>query len=267
MPMKAGAVDLQITQSTRFLGSDGRLELLIPAGAITTQDLAAAGGTITARVMQVAPASGSPAGGSGEISLGTYLVQLVDAHGVLLPHGLRKPLTARYHLQAHELGLGLDHAYVLLNSALSDDLLKAQGAVQPAATTGTSRPSLASTLGTRQKQPTKLDTNAKTLTVTPLASTPSTSMSFDSDSPIATFGKPDPTSVDLSSGALSYNEPIDLPAGPGGLTPPVSLTYSSAAVNEQHNASAGAGWVGEGWNLSLGSISWNEQNVTSGCTG
>ncbi len=82
---------------------------------------------------------------------------------------------------------------------------------------------------------------------------------------MATFGKPDPASVDLSAGALSYSEPLDLPAGPGGLTPPVSLSYSSESVNEQHNLSAAAGWVGEGWSLSVGEISWYESNVLAGC--
>ena len=35
--------------------------------------------------------------------------------------------------------------------------------------------------------------------------------------------------------------PIDVPAGPGGLTPPVTLAYSSADVSEQHNVQGAAG--------------------------
>lgn len=81
MAMNAGSVDLQVGKAVSFLGSDGRLELQIPAGAITAQDLQAAGGKSTAQVTQIAPASGSNAGGSGSFSLGTYLVQSVDAHG------------------------------------------------------------------------------------------------------------------------------------------------------------------------------------------
>src|SRR5579883_1299636 len=261
MSMKAGSVTLQPGVAVSFVGSDKRLELDIPAGAITAQDLQAAGGTILLRVTQVAPASGSNAGGSGEFSLGTYLLQLVDAQGHLLSHGLRKPLVARYHLQKGEQNLYLDHAYVLLNGTLSQGAMAQPGVVQPATNT-----SLASTLGTRQVQQASLDTTSKTLTASPLLSTPSTSLSWSDDSPVATFGKPDPASVNLSAGSLSYQEQFDLPNGPGGLTPPVSLTYSSEAVNEQHNPSAAAGWVGEGWNLSAGEISWSESNVLAGCS-
>ncbi len=115
--MQAGSVAIQAGTATRFVGSDGRLELDIPAGAITTADLAAAGGTITLRVTQIAPASGSNAG--GELSFGVYLLQLVDAHGALLTHGLRTAITALYHLHANELSLGLSHVHVLLNGSVS----------------------------------------------------------------------------------------------------------------------------------------------------
>jgi RHS repeat-associated protein len=259
MSMKAGLVDLQVNQPTHFVGSDGRLELLIPAGAITAQDLTGAGGTITLHVTQIAPASGSNAG--GQFSLGTYLIQLTDAKGALLTHGLRQPITATYHVEKNELGLGLDRTYLLLNSTVSDAMTQVQGFVKPA--TGTS---LESTLGARQTQKTALDTKALTLTVTPNINTPSTSLAWNGDAPISSFGKPDPFSTDLSSGALTSNLPITIPDGPGGLTPPVSLTYNSESVNEQHSYSSAAGWVGEGWNLSLGEITWNQHNVVAGCT-
>ena len=47
----------------------------------------------------------------------------------------------------------------------------------------------------------------------------------------------------------------------------MQLSYASASVSEQHNPQGAAGWVGEGWNLSLGAISWAEHNVESGCNG
>lgn len=261
--MKAASVFVQADTTTTFTGSDNRLTLQIPPGAVTPQDLKDAGGTISAKVTQIAPASGSNAGGSGELSLGTYLVQLVDARGNLLSHGLRKPVTARYHMQKGEQSLYLDHAYVTINGSLSEGVTKLQGVVSP-----TAGKTLASTLGALQSTSTHLDTSTKTLTATVPLATPSSSMSWDSDSPIATFGKPNPTSVNISTGSLSYDEPLSIPDGPGGLTPPVHLTYSSEGVNEQHNVSAAAGWVGEGWNLSLGEISWSEQNVweCSTCT-
>ncbi len=46
----------------------------------------------------------------------------------------------------------------------------------------------------------------------------------------------------------------------------MKLTYSSGSVDESHNLQAGAPWVGEGWNLSMGSISWSQENVTPGGT-
>ncbi len=90
-------------------------------------------------------------------------------------------------------------------------------------------------------------------------------MSWNTDAPVAVFGKPDPFNVDLSAGSLTSTMPIDVPSGPGGLTPPVTLAYSSADVSEQHNVQGAAAWVGEGWNLSLGAITWAEHNVTSDC--
>ncbi len=48
-------------------------------------------------------------------------------------------------------------------------------------------------------------------------------------------------------------------------SPTIALAYDSDAVNSQHNPQAAAGWVGEGWALSLGSISWSERNVNANC--
>lgn len=259
MPMQAGSIDLQVNQATRFIGSDGRLELQIPAGAISVWDLAQAGGKISLHVIQIAPASGSNAGGT--LSLGTYLIQLQDAHGALLTYGLLKPISAKFHIHPNELSLGLEHVYALFNGGLSAGVTAIKGMIKPARGT-----SLASTMGTFQRQRSALDIKAQTLTVTPLIATPSTSLSWNSDAPIASFGKPNPFSTDLSSGSLTSSEPITIPSGPGGLTPPVNLTYSSEAVNEQHSYSSAASWVGEGWNLSLGEISWNQHNVVAGCT-
>jgi hypothetical protein len=83
--------------------------------------------------------------------------------------------------------------------------------------------------------------------------------------PLAAFGAPDPFTVDLNAGALTMSQTINAPPGPGGFKPPVALTYSSAAVSEQHGIQAASSWAGEGWNLRIGAISWSEQNVTAGC--
>ncbi len=256
MSMKDGSVDLRAGQAAHFLGSDGHLELTIPANAITASDLAQAGGRLTLRITQIAPASGSNAGGSGHLSLGTYLFQLVDAHGNLVNHGLRQPVTAMYHYTKAEKALNLAHAYTILNGAIP----QGAGLVSPG--NGTA---VASTFGSPQTQPVKIDTVNQALIVSPSLATPSSSMSWNSDASISTFGKPDLFNVDLNAGSLSAGYPIDLPSAPGGLLPPISLSYSSESVTEQHSPSGAAGWVGEGWNLSLGSINWSEHNVVAGC--
>lgn len=97
MSMQPATVDLKAGQAAQFLGSDGHLEVRIPANAITAADLTQAGGKLRLRITQIAPGSGSNAGGSGRISFGTYLLQLVDATGTVLAHGLRAPVTAIYH--------------------------------------------------------------------------------------------------------------------------------------------------------------------------
>src|SRR5947209_8435640 len=195
MPMKTASVPLQAGQPAHFVGSDGRLELQIPAGAITAQDLAAAGGALTLHVTQVAPASGAVAGGSGRISFGAYVLQVVNAHGALVPQGLRLPISALYHFHPNELSLGLDRAYVVENGSLSAVVSTLQGIVQPARSQ-----SVQSTLGALSIMPSRLDMHAQTLGVTTMAAAASTSLSWNSDAPIADFGKPDPFTTDLSGG-------------------------------------------------------------------
>ncbi len=252
--MLPGSLDLTPGQATHFLSSDGRLEVDVPASAITASDLSQGGGKLTVLITQIAPASGSSAGGSGLISFGTYLIQLIDVHGKRVAHGLRAPLTLKLHYTGQESALDLAHAFVVLNGPLP-------AGIQVAPSTVANAPDL----GSLRTERATLDPAAQTLTVTPLVGSSGTSVSFDTDAPVAAFGAPDPFTVDLNAGALTMSLPLDLPPGPGGFTPPVSLAYSSAGVSEQHGIQAGASWVGEGWNVSLGSISWSEQDVTAGC--
>jgi hypothetical protein len=37
-------------------------------------------------------------------------------------------------------------------------------------------------------------------------------------------------------------------------------------VSDQHNVQGAAPWVGEGWSMGLGAISWAEHNVNSSCS-
>ncbi|GCE23204.1 RHS repeat-associated core domain-containing protein [Dictyobacter kobayashii] len=106
-----------------------------------------------------------------------------------------------------------------------------------------------------------------TPTATPATMVPaaaSSTISFSTQAPQASWGSPQNVDVGLSAGSLDYSYPISVPPGPGGFAPNLNLTYSSGSVSESHNAQGTAPWVGEGWNLSLGSITWSEQNVTPG---
>jgi RHS repeat-associated protein len=55
------------------------------------------------------------------------------------------------------------------------------------------------------------------------------------------------------TGALTYSIPIQLPAGPGGLQPSLSLNYNSQVV-DQSTTHTQASWVGMGWSLDTGRI-------------
>ena len=57
--------------------------------------------------------------------------------------------------------------------------------------------------------------------------------------------------VSLYTGALTYSYPIVIPPGRRGIQPGLSLLYNSQAQN---------GWLGLGWNLSLGSIQRSTRN-------
>ena len=58
-----------------------------------------------------------------------------------------------------------------------------------------------------------------------------------------------------NSGQLSYTYPISMPAGPDGFGPSLQLSYSSGSPNQRYSNRSPASEVGDGWALSLGSIS------------
>lgn len=65
---------------------------------------------------------------------------------------------------------------------------------------------------------------------------------------------------DLQTGAATGAYPIEVPPGPGGFQPKISLQYNSGAVDEMKNKRDVGSWIGIGWSLSLGSISYDEVN-------
>jgi hypothetical protein len=275
VPMEPALVPLDPVLGGHFTGSDGALELTVPGGAVTGADVKAGGGGLSLLVRQVLPASGSNAGGSGHYTFGTWLMQVVDANGRPAARGLRQPLAVTVHQSRRAGALDLAHVRMTVNPPLpswvnldptSTPVTPASGARQaaPPPASGGSAPKAA--LGAYSRQTARLDATATTLSASLPAASPNTAASFDTDAPVATFGKPDPFETDLSAGALSAGTKLDLPAGPGGLTPPLTLSYNSSGVSDQHNPQGAAPWVGEGWSLGLGSISWAEHQVDmTGC--
>jgi RHS repeat-associated protein len=70
------------------------------------------------------------------------------------------------------------------------------------------------------------------------------------------------------TGAASYAYPIEVPAGPGGLKPALSLSYSSAATDGSggKRRDAQSSWVGKGWSLDTGSVVLNKIQITNAQT-
>jgi RHS repeat-associated protein len=58
---------------------------------------------------------------------------------------------------------------------------------------------------------------------------------------------------DRFTGAASVSYPIEVPPGPGGLTPSISLSYNSSGVDGADSETQ-ASWAGMGWDLDLGHI-------------
>ena len=70
----------------------------------------------------------------------------------------------------------------------------------------------------------------------------------------------------LLTGAASYRYPIEVPAGPGGLKPELTLSYSSAASDGRGGTRSRwqAGWVGKGWSLDpAGYVARNKSSVSA----
>ena len=256
--------------TSHFVSNDKVLTIDVPAGAVTQAENAVDGGKTSLLVRQIQPASGSSAGGSGHVSFGTFLVQVIDVHGHLAQHGLHQPLKFTLHY-GKGTAVDLAHAYSIVNAPLPSwvnpdpaSVLASTTSTSSASTSLLSYSGATSALGPRSNPAVSVDPAASSLITTAALSSPSGSVSWRTDSPVATFGKPDPFEVQLSGGSLTSGYPLDLPKGPGGFTPPVSLVYNSAGVSDQHNTQGAAGWAGEGWNVSLGAISWAEHNVLSG---
>lgn len=222
-----------------LVGSDGRLELQVPPGALDVSQATAPGGAAPSGALrlQVTQLQGHSVGEMN--GLGSYQLQVIDSQGQALS-GIRltHPLTLRYHYQPAEMdALGLDPAKIVLTwPTLIATALQAN---QP-----TSGYQLA-----MQNDPTTQTLTAQTTTLGPGP--------FDLMGEAQNQSTPalHLASVQGNSGQVSYSYPLQVPPGPGGFTPQLLLTYSSSAPNERHTATSPAGDEGDGWSLNLGSVS------------
>ncbi|MBI5295074.1 MAG: hypothetical protein HY869_06330 [Chloroflexi bacterium] len=68
--------------------------------------------------------------------------------------------------------------------------------------------------------------------------------------------------VSQFTGAGSFSLPIDLPAGPGGLKPSLTLSYNSQVI-DQARIDTQASWVGMGWSLDAPAIERDAHGTSS----
>jgi len=271
----------------QFVSSDGQLEVDLPANSLDTAQLAQTKGGILLYITQVKPGSGSSTGGSGQIFFGTYEFQFFDGTGRPLSHvHLLHPFTIHFRLRTdqRELVWSGQQVYALwsaVQGSATPPTIPSPNATQPAGQgvqTGVVPPAATTqppTLLYAQEGQNGLDwsvqstfaapgsqqANAQASSVSSLA-VQASSVTFGTQAPQATWGTPADFQVGLNSGGLNYSYPLTIPPGPGGFQPSLSLNYSSGSVNENHGWQSTAPWVGEGWSLNLGSISWSQENVT-----
>ena len=217
-----------------------RMELLLPAGSLDLSHVVLTNGVAPAAPLTITlkQISGHFAGTTTE--LGVFQIQITDARGRVL-HGLRlrAPITLIYHYRADELS-ALNLAPDRLILAWSDLLNSARLAHQ--SNTGLVLPlQNNSTARTLTAQSRVLDSSTFALS----SSTPE-----DQHPP-----KPLLASVAGNTGQLSFNYPLTVAPGPPAITPKLQVSYSSGDPNGRTSIYSPANNVGDGWSISLGSIS------------
>jgi RHS repeat-associated protein len=257
-PSATGSVTLSATTTTVLTTSDHRFTITIPTGALTSSDLAAVGGPLTLRVTELAGPVGG--GASGHMSLGTYRIELVGPQGRVVNRPFRMPLTLALLYTPEEAGAFINYGVRL---HLEPDMPRGTNGIVTPGTGVSASPS------PFEDDPTRLAASSNTLlaqtTLTPLTASGALVATFNTSAPQATWPTVQAFQTNLNSGSLTYNYPLILPPAPGGFLPNLSLSYSSATVNEDHGVQTDAPWVGEGWALDLGAISWSQEDENSGC--
>ena len=253
-------VTLDPLSATTTTSPDGQLQVTVPARALTATMVAQLGAVPHLRITQLQGPSGGSTG--GHMLFGSFLVTLVGPHGPVsgasgVSGGLARPITVTLRLPSSFHGAGAMMSQVQLAVMPTDANGKP---LKPANSSPAAQAAVAAVATNATYDPTA---NTLTSILTTNTSTGGTSFTWDTSAPDAHWSAQADASVDLPSGNLTYNYPLDVPPGPGGLTPKLAFTYDSGSVDDNHNPQATAGWMGEGWSLTGGSISWGEHNVSS----
>ena len=252
------------TQPLDLHSSDGRLELHLVPGLFDLSHASVAGGSKTGATGKGGktgssgkpPATGGASSSSfvgsliftvteqhgyyvGEqIYLGEYSFVLTDSHGHTVSGVVvRTPITLRYVYQKAVIdSFDLDPGRLFLDWPVAIMNATKQHKIDP---TG--------------MLPLHNDPKTHTLT-TPLSELGPGPFDLMGDPSNESPPIPHLAGVQGNSGQLSYSYPIQTPPGPNGFGPDLQLTYSSETVNERHAYNQPAGPFGDGFSLSLGSI-------------
>lgn len=241
-------------------GDDGRLEVQVPRGSLDFAHAVLADGSspVGQLFLRIHQLSGHFL--ETESILGTYQIQVVDSQGhVVQGVQVLHPITVIYHYQSWEMtDLNLNPDHVHLSWSASSIGTPGQ---RPTANSVLSPATSTATQPTSTVAPMHNDSSAHTLSAqTSALNTPLTASGTPT---IATPGKPDLFETNGNSGQYGYSYPLAVAPGPAGFAPQLQLTYSSQSTNERHSAISPAGDEGEGFSLSLGSITAATYPATS----
>ncbi len=225
--------------SLDLVGSDKRLEVIIAPGSLDLSHATVSGGTapVGTLTLQLSQLQGHFLGQASQ--LGIYQLQVVDSKGQPVTGiVLHTPITVVYHYQPNELSsLNLDARKVLLSWPT---LMKAaRSPKQPTS----------SLLIPLHNDPARHTLSGQSTVFGPGPFTLSGPPANQSPPP-SPMG-----SVQGNSGQFSYSYPLQVAPGSGGFAPQLALIYSSGGPNGRTTDSSPANNVGDGWSLSLGSIS------------
>lgn len=226
-----------------LVGSDGqgeRLEAIIPAKSLDFSKATTSDGTLPQGNLKLMLSQLYGHSSNATTTLGTFQLQIIDGRGQTLQGiHLHAPITFIYHYQAQELStLSLDPGKVFL---IWPDQLASDAAMH--------KPLINDVISMHNT----VATHTLTVQSTLLSSTPfdlGTGTSAIQNPPRANFA-----SVQGNGGQLSYAYPLVVAPGPKGTDPTLVVSYSSEATNERHTPTSPANNIGDGWSLSMGSIS------------